>query len=345
MTEIAIKNVSESSDEATQREPSARRASTRSRANLVRLLQSQGLVLMLGAIIFFFTVRSDFFLTWSNARIIAGTSAALGIMAIGQTYLIISGGIDISVGSVVALSTVTTGIMFGNGWPFWPAVLIAVLAGAAVGAVNALIVVALKIDPFIATLGTMSLFAGVAFTITSGETRVVNNSTLAHVGIGRLGVLPVSFVVFLVVFAIALIVEKFTAAGRTIYAIGGNPEAARLSGLHVRTTQTILYIVSGATAGIAGVLITAQLAAASPQVGGTFLLEVVTAVILGGASLAGGRGSVLGTVVAVAILSTLNNGFAQLGWSSSAQNIALGIALVVAVLLDQFGRRSHGVAP
>jgi ribose transport system permease protein len=312
------------------------------RQRIAAIAQGQGLLLMLLLIVIYFASVSPFFLTASNALTIGASAAALGVMAVTQTFLIISGGIDVSVGSVVALSGVVMGILITAGWSFWFAAAAAVLAGVVVGVVNAILVVGLKINPFIATLGTMSLFSGLAFTLTSGETRVIDDSVLTFIGLESILGMPTPLVVFLVVFIIALIVERFTSWGRTIYAIGGNPEAARLSGLHVRSTQTILYILSSASAGVAGILIAAQLASASPQVGATYLLSVITAVILGGASLSGGRGTLIGTLVAVAILGVLANGFALLGWSSNAQTMALGVALIFAVLLDQTTRKLRG---
>ena len=287
----------------------------------------------------YFGLSSQYFFTTDNILIIGATAAPLGIMALAQTFLIVSGGIDVSVGSVVAITTVTAGLLIQGGLDFWPAAALAVLVGAGVGSINAILVVVLTINPFIATLGTLSVFQGLAFAVTGGKTIVVDDPTLAYIGIGTLFGLPVPFIMFIIAFVVALIFERFTRWGRTIYAIGGNAEAARLSGLRVKSTRAGLYILSGTAGGVAGVLILGQLSAASPQVGATFLLSVVTAVILGGASLAGGKGTVVGTLVAVAILGMLNNGFALLGSSSAAQQIALGVALIFAVLLEQAGRR------
>lgn len=306
---------------------------------LATIIQGQGLIAMALLIAIYFGLSSPFFFTTDNVLIIGATAAPLGIMALAQTFLIVSGGIDVSVGSVVAITTVAAGLLIQGGMDFWPAAGLAVLVGAGVGAINAILVVVLTINPFIATLGTLSVFQGLAFAVTGGKTIVVDDPTLAYIGIGTLFGLPVPFVVFIILFIVAVIFERFTRWGRTIYAIGGNAEAARLSGLRVKSTRAGLYILSGTAGGVAGVMILGQLSAASPQVGATFLLSVVTAVILGGASLAGGKGTVVGTLVAVAILGMLNNGFALLGASSAAQQVALGVALIFAVLLEQTGRR------
>jgi ribose transport system permease protein len=313
------------------------------RRRLANIVQGQGLLGMALLVAFYFGLNSPYFLTPSNAVIVVATAAPLGIMALAQTFLILSGGIDVSVGSVVAATTVTAGLLMSGGVDFWIAAPLAIALGTAIGAANAILVVVLKVNPFIATLGTLSVFQGIAFALSGGRTTVVDDPTLAFIGIGSVSGLPIPFVVFMVVLVIAIVFERFTPWGRTIYAIGGNAEAARLSGLRVRSTQAVLYILSGTSGGVAGVLILGQLSAASPQVGGTYLLAVITAVILGGASLSGGKGTVIGTVVAVAILGMLSNGFALLGWTSSAQQVALGVALIFAVLLEQAGRRLRRV--
>ena len=315
------------------------------RRRLVAILRGQGLVVMLLVVGTYFALSSPFFLTGNNLLIIGGGTAALGIMAVAQTFLIISGGIDISVGSVVALSGVVLGLLLIGDVPLPLAILGAMLSGTAVGAFNALLVVRLNIDPFIATLGSLSLFSGVAFTLTSGETRSIVDPTLAFIGIGRIAGVPVPLVLFAVILVIGLVAERLTAWGRTVYAIGGNKEAARLSGLPVKRTQVGLYLLSGTSAGLAGALTVAQLASASPQVGANYLLAVVTAVILGGTSLSGGRGSLLGTLIAVAILGVLSNGFALLGWTTNAQTMALGAALLIAVLLDRAARSQRTKKP
>ena len=326
---------------AVDQEPApavATKESARGR-RLATIIQGQGLIGMALLIGIYFGISSPFFLTWENVLIIGATAATLGIMALAQTFLIVSGGIDVSVGSVVAITTVVAGLLIQGGMDFWPAAGLAVATGAGVGAINAVLVVVLTINPFIATLGTLSVFQGLAFAITGGRTIVVDDPTLAYIGIGTLYGLPVPFLVFLLAFVVAVVFERLTRWGRTVYAIGGNAEAARLSGLSVKSTRAALYVVSGLSGGVAGVLILGQLSAASPQVGATYLLSVVTAVILGGASLSGGKGTVVGTIVAVAILGMLNNGFALLGSSSAAQQVALGVALIFAVLLEQVGRR------
>lgn len=302
-------------------------------------LQSQGLLLMLVLLIIFFSTQSEFFFTVSNMFVIITGAAALALMAFTQTPLIISGGFDVSVGSVVAMSTVMTGILLAQGISIGWAMVIVVLMGAVIGALNAFLTVQLNVNPLITTLGTMSIFLGLAYVISSGQTVVVQNDLLNAIARSTYGPIPVLVFVVIIAFIAAFIIQNYTVTGRETYAIGGNRDAARLAGLPVKRLPWTLYIISSMSAAVAGIVLTAQLGSASPQVGSTFLLSVVTAVILGGASLAGGRGSVVGTLIAVAILGVLQNGFAQLQLPSYYQTMALGVALILAVLIDQTTRR------
>jgi ribose transport system permease protein len=311
-----------------------------------QLIQGQGLLVMLVALIITFSVQSHFFLTWNNFFNIGTSSAVLGILAIPQTYLIISGGFDVSVGSVVALSGVVIGyVSVEHHQSIWVGIVIALLASVLVGVVNGVIVVFLGINPLITTLGTSSLFAGLAFTLLpDGTTLTVHSGFFHYVGNGTVGRMPFPMLLFLVLTVIALFIERYTTLGRKIYAIGGNFQAARLSGLRVQLIPFGLYVVSGLAAGISGVITASQLTSATPSIGATYLLSVVTAVVLGGASLAGGRGSMLGTFIAVVILGTLDGGFALVGYSSYAQTMALGVALLVAVLLQKLSARGTRAA-
>jgi len=299
----------------------------------------QGLVLVLALVCITFTVESPFFLTKSNLLNIGGLSAALGIMALAQTFLVIAGGIDVSVGSVVSLSGVLTGVLFGHGMNLWVAALFGLMSGAVVGAVNGTLVVRTSIDPLVASLGSYSVAGGLAYMASGSQTLFLGDTSFNYLGNGRILGIPFQLVLFVLLFAVFLFVERKTPLGRVMFATGGNLEAARLAGLRVNLLRFCLYVLSGVSAAAAGLILTAQLSAASPQVGAPYLLSVVTAVILGGASLAGGRGTVFGTLIAVAILGVLQNGFALMGVSSFAQQVALGILLILAVLLDQLSKR------
>lgn len=310
-----------------------------SRAVMARFLRGQGLVLMLALIVLYFWRSSDAFLTSPNLLLIGATASALGIMAIAQTFLVVSGGVDLSVGSAVALTGVVVGLLHQQGVDIWAASAIGLAVGAGIGVVNGFLAVVMRINPLIVSLGTLSFFAGLASQLTNGRTLIVADDAFDFVGSGKVGPIPFPLILFLVLAAIAWFVQRYTTISRSIYAIGGNVSAARLSGLRVERVQFLLYVLSGLSAGVAGVMITSQLNGASTEVGSTFLLSVITAVVLGGTSLAGGIGGVVGTVVAVFVLQVLQNGFALVGYSSAVQTMALGVVLVIAVLLDQITRR------
>lgn len=319
--------------------PDAPRAWRPSRIAIARLARGQGLLLMLVVLVVYFSARSVYFLTWDNFLIIASASAALGIMAMAQTYLVVAGGVDLSPGSVLSLTGVIFALAENHGFSFWIAAMLALACALAVGAVNAVVTVVLGITPLITTLGTLSIASGIAYTIAADKTYLIHDRLVEELGNGSIHGFPICVILFLVVFAGAVVFERYTALGRNVYALGGNIEAARLAGIRVRAIPFGLYLVSSLAAGVAGLIIAGQLSAASPDVGSTYLLSVVTAVILGGTSLAGGRGSAIGTFVAIGILGVLQNGFALLSLSSNVQTIALGITLILAVLLDTFVRR------
>lgn len=338
------KTLEKSREAPEQALPSATAASATAarRVRVISTIQRQGLLLILVALIVYLTVLSPYFLTVSNIFNILAAAAPLGIMAVVQTPLIVARGLDISVGSVVAVAGISLVMLSDAGMPPELAALIALAIGAAIGALNGVLVVVMGVNPLITTLGSMSIFSGLAFLISSSGAQAftARNATFEVLGSGKFGgIVPVTVVILIVVAAIGLVVERVTPVGRAVYAIGGNPEAARLAGISARRIPFVLFLLSGLAAAFAGVISTAQLGAASPNLGTTFTLSVITAVILGGASLAGGRGSVLGTMVAVLFLGVMQNGFTLLQISSYAQTAILGIALIVAVLVDQTSRR------
>jgi ribose transport system permease protein len=264
---------------------------------------------------------------------------------VAQTLLIVSGGLDISVGSVVSFSGVLMVDLTTHVWNIWLAVAAMLVAGALIGALNGFLVIRMGVNPLITTLGTMSIFAGLAALINAlGLVLEVNDSVFNFLGSGTIAQVPMPFILFLAITIVAFVVERFTGIGRSVFAIGGNREAARLVGIRVDMVPFVLYVLSGLSAAVAGLLLTSQLSASSSDIGASYTLSVVTAVILGGASLAGGRGSVIGTLLAVLLLGVLQNGFTLLQASSNAQTMILGIALILAVLIDQSARRLRASA-
>ncbi|MCW2993640.1 MAG: transporter permease [Conexibacter sp.] len=310
-------------------------ASQLRRERLLLLLRGQTLGALLVVLIVVFSLIAPNFFSSDTFFLVGGVAAAMGIMAVAQTFLIIAGGIDVSVGGVVALSAVLTGVLVDHSVPVWWAAAIALLASALLGGVNGFLAIKLKMSPLIVTLATLSLFTGLAYVLSGGDTLLISSDSFEFIGTGKVGPFPFQMVIFAVVLAIGYFYQRFSIHGQQIYAIGGNVEAARLSGIRVDAIPFVLYVLSGLSAGMAGLILTAQLASASPDVGSAFLLPVVTAVVLGGASLHGGLGSVIGTLVAVAILGVLQIGLSLLALSAYVQDMALGIVLLLALSLDQ----------
>ena len=313
----------------------------RRRQRLVGLFRGQALVLVLIGLIVFFALKSHYFFNTNNLLAIGGTASVLGLMALTQTFLMVSGGIDISIGSVAAMTGVILGVAYSYGINIWVSALIAIIAAVGIGSLNGTLAVLVNVDPLVTTLGTYSVFLGASYLFSGSTTLAINSNSFAYLGTGEIARIPFALVLFIVLLAVGLFIERMTTAGRSVYAIGGNLEAARLSGIRINRVRFVLYALSSLSAGVAGVVLASQLSASSPDIGSTYLLSVITAVILGGASLRGGRGSLVGTLVAVAILGVLQNGFSLLSVSSYAQTMVLGILLIAAVLLDQTTRRAR----
>jgi ribose transport system permease protein len=308
---------------------------------LIQRIQGQGLFLVLIAVFVAIWLSSPYFLTVSNLTTAAGVVSVLGLMAVAETLVIIMGEIDISIGSVMALTSVLIGMLVGQGLDPWVASFVALLVAAGIGLVNGALVVWFEINSLVVTLGMYSLALGVAYVLSNSSTVFISGGGFSTLGSGNVGPIPVQVFVFLGAWAIGYAVLKLTALGRHIYAVGDNYDAALRAGIRANTLRIGLFVTMSVSAGIAGVIVTSELSSAAPQIGDPYLLAVITAVILGGASLAGGRGSLVGTLIAVAVLGILQNGFALLSLSVYMQYIVLGGLLILAVLTDQIARRAE----
>ncbi|CAM5763830.1 ribose import permease protein RbsC [Labrys miyagiensis] len=288
-----------------------------------------------------FSLLSPFFLDWRNMLTIGATVAYMGLMAALGTPLIIAGGLDLSVAAVAGLTGVVIALLYSAGLNIWLAAACALLVAAAIGCFNGLLTTRLRMNPFIVTLGVMSIVSGSALVLTGGLTKPLMIGSFNWIGSGRLFTIPVPLILMVITFLILWLVLTRTRFGRYVYATGGNPEASRLIGVPVVKTLMTLYVLSALSGGCAGIILAAQLGAAGPAAAAQNLLTVIAAIILGGTSLMGGRGSVWGTLLAVLILGTLNNGLTLLGISSFWQDITRGVVLLLAVGLDQF--RTHAL--
>lgn len=299
-----------------------------------------GIVVLLGFYVILlaaFAMLSPFFLSVSNLANIGTNMAFIGLMAAAGTPLIIGGGLDLSVAAVAGLAGVIVALMHSNGINIWVGCLTALVIGAGVGILNGVIVTKLRLNPLIVTLGTMSIFSGLSMVMTGGLSKPLFVPAFNWLGSGRIFSVPFPVIVMLIVFAVLWLVLAKTPFGRFVYATGGNPEASSLLGVPVERTQMILYVISGISGAAARMI-----PAAAPNAASQHLLTIIAAIILGGTSLFGGRGSVWGTLIAVLILGTLNNGLTLMNVSSFWQDVTRGVVLLLAVGLDQLRVRLQG---
>jgi len=279
------------------------------------------------------------FLTVSNLLNIAEQTSINAIVAVGMTYVIVSGGIDLSVGSIVALSGVVLGVALQGGLapPF--AIALALGAGIACGLFNGALVSVGRLPPFIVTLGTMSIARGAALMITEGRPVSGFEPGFRSIATGDVMGLPAPIVATILVYLVAHAVLTRTTFGRYVYAIGGNEEATRLSGVAVRRHKAIVYGVSGLASALAAVLLTARLNSAQPIAGMMYELDAIAATVIGGTSLIGGQGTLAGTLVGALIMGVLRNGLNLLGVSSFLQQVVIGAVIIGAVLVDTVLKR------
>ena len=304
------------------------------------------------AIVIVFGVLSDAYLTWDNLVTMTKHVAINGILAIGMLMVILTGGIDLSVGSIVGLAGIVAGVLleglhlgFANTivyLPVWGVVLVALLVGTGVGAVNGTLVTRFNVAPFIATLGTLYMVRGAALLISNGETypnlggsKALGNTGFDFLGSGRIAGIPTA-IWLLALFALAAVfLTRSTPFGRWVYALGGNARAADLAGVPVRRVTTRVYMISGTCAAMAGLIIASELTSAAPQAGNTFELNAIAAVVIGGTSLSGGRGNVRGALIGAFVIGFLADGLVILGVSTFWQMVIKGAVIVLAVILDQ----------
>jgi len=318
-------------DIAAERRPSlARRTIDSVGASNLGLLIA---LVVLGALI---SSRTPNFLTAANFLNIALAVSLLGILAISQTMVIVSGGLDISAGSMAGLASVSTAIIVGAADTAIAGVVGGIVVGALAGLGNGLIITVGRVNPVIATLATLSAYRGLAFIVTDGKAVGVTDAAFNSLGSGRLGFIPYPVIVLLVVALGFGVLLRLTDIGRNIYAIGANPAAARLAGIGLDRYKLGIYSLSGAAAGLAGVLLTARTTSGQPASGSQGLeLEAITAAILGGAALSGGRGTVVGALLGVFVIGTLSNGLILMNVPTFYQLVAKGVLLIFAVVVSE----------
>jgi ribose transport system permease protein len=286
-----------------------------------------GLVIVLWAL-------TPHFLTVSNLLNVAEQATIIAIVAVGMTFVIITAGIDLSVGSVLAFAGVVMASLLHAGLPLPLALVAGLVTGLLCGVVNGLLITVGRLPPFIATLGMMSVARGSALMFTEGRPISGFSEGFRALATGDVLGVPTPVVIMIVIYAIAHFVLRRTKLGRYTYAIGGNEEAALLSGINVRVYKTMVYGLAGMLSGLAAILLTARLNSAQPIAGMNYELDAIAATVIGGTSLLGGEGTVVGTLIGALIMAVLRNGLNLLGVSSFIQQIVIGSVIIAAVLID-----------
>lgn len=282
-----------------------------------------------------FALREPNFLSADNLFNVARQYSELAVVSVGLTIVIITGGIDISVGSIVGLTSVLVGVFaLRLGLSIWLSCGLAVLAALVCGLINGLVITKARIQPIVATLAMFSAARGLALALTEGYSHSGFPDSFVGLGQMAVGPVPLAVPVALIVVAIGIVVLRKTPLGRGIYAVGASEQAARLSGMDTFRLKMLAYGGTGLLCGLAGVMLTARFASSMPSGGSGFEFEAITAVVLGGSSLKGGEGSILGTIIGVAVMGVLRNGLNLIGVQDDRQVLLLGIALILAVLAD-----------
>lgn len=288
-------------------------------------------------LLIFFSIASQNFFTFSNITSILLSTAVIGIMALGTTFVIITGGIDLSIGTGMTMCSVMTAMALSNwGMPMVVAILVGLATGALIGLVNGLNIAFLNLPPFIATLGMMLVCQGLALVI-SGVRPIYTTSVKAFRLIALGAFIPGLANAVLILFALAVLawfILSKTLLGRYNYAIGSNEEATRLSGIDTRKWKIAIYTLAGVFTGAAGIVMASRLNSAQPQLGAGYELQAIAAVIIGGTSLLGGRGTIIGTLIGALIMSVLINGLRILSIQSEWQNVVVGVVIIIAVWAD-----------
>jgi ribose/xylose/arabinose/galactoside ABC-type transport system permease subunit len=309
-----------------------------------RFIRGHGILVALLLLVLVGAVLSPFFLTASNAANVARQASIIGIIGVGMTFVILTAGIDLSVGSILGFAAIAFAMTMTSGvaWPV--AILAALLAGAAAGAINGLGITRGRLQPFVMTLGMLVIARGVTMTISNGKPIPLGEAaaSVAWIGSGDIGGIPVPVLLFGLIALAAWFTLRYTAFGRQVYAVGDNLEAARLSGIPTDRTIFSVYVISGLCAAVSALIVVSRLTAGEPSQGTGFELDAIAIVVIGGTSLFGGEGGIGGTVIGAAIVAAMNNLLNLLGVSPFSQQIVKGLIILGAVYLERRSVKSEG---
>jgi inositol transport system permease protein len=313
------------------------------RGDVIAWLRRYGTTLFLVLLIVFFTSQNQRFISLRNLTNILTEGSIYGIIAVGMTFVILTAGVDLAVGSLLAFAgmagaTIAGLLGAGTSMSWIVALATAILTGAAAGYLQGKAVTSLRIPPFIVTLGGMTIWRGATLILHDGAPISGFDTGYRWWGTGTIVHVPVPIAFFVIIAASGFIVQRYTRYGRHVYAVGGNPEAARLNGLNVAAIVTSVYVIVGVLSGLAGFLQSARLGAAEATAGSGYELRVIASVVIGGASLSGGRGGIGGTIIGALLIGVLTNGLVIMHVSSYWQQVIIGLIIVAAVAFDTFAK-------
>lgn len=303
------------------------------------IISKMGPLLALIILVVLVTALSPDFIEPTNILNLLRQVSVNALIAFGMTFVILTGGIDLSVGSILALTGAITASLIMSGLPGWLAVFLGVALGAIFGCFNGVLVAYGKAAAFIATLATMTIFRGATYVFTNGNpitgAKINNSFFFQFIGRGYLVGIPFPIIIMAIAFAVWYVVLHKTAFGRKTYALGGNERAAFVAGVNTHKTTLLIYTISGAMAALAGMILTSRLSSAQPDAGTSYEMDAIASIVIGGTSLAGGKGRMTGTLIGALIIGVLNNGMNLLGISSFYQQIVKGVMILIAVLIDR----------
>lgn len=306
------------------------------RAGVLARFQSLGIGLAFLVMVIVFSILTPNFFRFRNIVNIANQTAIISVVAFGMTIVMLSGGIDLSVGSIASLTAVLAALMLRAGFPSVLVIVLGLLPGATVGLANAWVVQRWNVQPFLVTLGMMSIARGASLIVSGGQTTYIDNQTfLQMTGRGYIGPVPVIFLWTVVFFVLTHVLMTYTTFGRKLRAVGGNIVAARQAGVSVVAIRTCAFLISGALASIGGVMVAGRLASGLPTVGVGMELDAIAAAVLGGTGFKGEGGSMVGTLLGALVMGTLINGLTILGINTYVQEVAKGAVIILAIVLAQ----------
>lgn len=302
--------------------------------NYRNFLSKYAIYVVLLALIVIFSVSSNTFFSETNLFNILRQVSVIGVVAVGMTMVILTGGIDLSVGSVIAVSGVMTAKLMVSGVNPFLAIVITLLVSTLFGLTNAIFVHEFKINPLIVTLGMLTVLKGVSYIITKGLPVFGFPDYFSVIGQGYIGIIPIPVIIMVVVFLVGHFILKYTVFGTYIYGIGGNEEATRLAGVNIRKTKYAVYMLNSVLAALAGIVLLSRVNTALPNAGQSYELDVITGVVLGGVSMSGGEGKISGVFAGILVMAVLGNGMLMMGVSEYYQWVVKGVVMLLAVTYD-----------